>query len=488
VDLTTWVDPDTHGWVRVLDNDQAWAELLAAYGGDQRSSTPFRRTLEVLRESGCRSVVIENRYVDADYRSEFSNFWSRRFQGKPAFARRLHFFSTAVEEERLHDLPAEVGYLGYAVIRPVPLGSMGRTMVAPPARVARATLALVDDEVTLFGNRLGVRAAPFCQQDAEYLRCAHAAAWMCHYAAVRRGLVPRQLTAAFIDTSPAILSWERALPSKGMTLNQLQAVFGAFGQPALFYGLGLMPRVSGVDNPTPKTDDDGKPLAPGYWDTRLFSVICRYLNSGYPVLIGTEDHAFVVVGWYREDGLIRFIVNNDQRGPYGIVASPFDDERAPWRCIMVPLPPKVFLSAETAENEGHRRLTMWSSAPTAPAPWKELAAGVADKSISLRTLLRDGSEYKLALADRGIEAAGTRLLRLARLPHYVWSVEAHDRAAREAGNDSVIAEAVFDATSHDFEPRLAALLLPGVVVSYPPDHGTPTHQLVPIKLWRTGVP
>jgi hypothetical protein len=35
-----------------------------------------------------------------------------------------------------------------------------------------------------------------------------------------------------------------------------------------------------------------------------------------------------------------------------VVDSPLTDSRSPWWIIMVPLPPKVFLSSETAENAG----------------------------------------------------------------------------------------------------------------------------------------
>jgi hypothetical protein len=47
------------------------------------------------------------------------------------------------------------------------------------------------------------------------------------------------------------------------------------------------------------------------------------------VLIGTDVHAFVVVGWYRDGAMIRFLVNDDQRGPYAVLDSPFTDPLGP---------------------------------------------------------------------------------------------------------------------------------------------------------------
>src|SRR4051794_14627268 len=171
MDIAGWVDPDTHGWVVRPASDVEWEKLIAEYGG--ASPMPLRRVIEVVRAGGCRSVVVENRYIDADYKSEFAAFWVHRFASRSSFARRLHFFSSDVTDAVLHRLPADSGYLGYAVIRPIESGSLGRTMVAPPPATDGAMLTLVEDEVSLFGTRLTIRAAPLCQQDTEFLRCAH---------------------------------------------------------------------------------------------------------------------------------------------------------------------------------------------------------------------------------------------------------------------------------------------------------------------------
>jgi hypothetical protein len=152
--------------------DAEWDEILTAYAGPD---TPFARVIAVARESGCATVVVEHRYIDLDFRSEHSAFWSMRFNVPSPFARRLHFFSTRIEEDQLHDLPENGGYLGYAVLRPLRIGRVGRTVLAVPPRLADATLALITEKVSLFGNDLTVEGVPFCEQDGEYLRCAHAA-------------------------------------------------------------------------------------------------------------------------------------------------------------------------------------------------------------------------------------------------------------------------------------------------------------------------
>ena len=485
---TPWVDPNTHGWVHHPRDNADWSKLLDDYGASP--AEPLANVFAAARVNRCRTVVVENRYVDPDYRSEYSAFWSHRFLDRPAFARRLHFFSRRITHAQLHRLPEDHGYLGYATLRPIAPGLVGRTMIAPPARlVAKATMTLATDQVSLWGNELTVRAAPFCEQDCEYLRCAHAAAWMCHYYAACRGLVGRRLTAELVDLTPLSGTGDRALPSKGLYPHQLQSIFGGTGQPAMFYGISNLPSVEGVDDPPKEYEADGEtPRAAGLYDTRIFSVVCRYLNAGFPVLVGTIDHAFVIVGWYRErQDRIRFVICDDQHGPYEIVKSPFSDRRAPWHTLMIPLPPKVYLSAEVAESTAHFLIRAWASNPIAQPEWRTLAAElVADENnISRRTFLRSNVGYKKMLDSQGRGEDAVRALRLARLPHWVWVFEAHDRKLRAAGKPSVLAEVVFDSTSRDGAPYWLAMSLPGFTLTSPPDGGTPDAVQTPHRPWRT---
>ena len=341
-------------------------------------------------------------------------------------------------------------------------------------------MALATDHVSLFGQSLEVEGAPFYEQDGEFLRCAHVATWMCHYHAYLRGLVGREVTARLASLYPPGMSEERDLPSPGLTLSQIQAIFAESGQPALFYGLSKMPDVAGA--PVPPASDNRHP---GFWDPRLFSVICRYVNAGFPVMVGSEDHAFVIVGWYREGKRIRFVACDDQWGPYQIISSPFTDSRAPWQCLMVPLPAKVYLTGESAENAAHSVIQATGIRAGAQAEWRDLAAKLSAGAVSLRTFLRSNHEYKSALdrQDRGDDA--DRILRLARLSHWVWVVEAHDREERSHGRPSVVAELVFDATSSDKEPIQSTLSVPDLVAAFAPDGGGMVSGRGPLGPWSS---
>jgi hypothetical protein len=248
-----------------------WDDLLAVFTEDvtSESVSPFARILQIARNHGCRTVVVEQRYADPDFKSDYSRFWSQRFNDVGSHTARMHFFRDRFSVEAAHDLRAHRStYLGYAVLRPTPLGGIGRCVLAPPRALAGAQLTQVVDRPTLFGTRLKVEGVPFYQQDGEFLRCAHAAAWICHYVAFGRGAVARRLTADLdIAQRP---SPYRMLPSSGLSLEQLQGVLTDLGMPALFYDVTDLPELPAR-------------LARGWRERsreRILRVVCKYLNSG----------------------------------------------------------------------------------------------------------------------------------------------------------------------------------------------------------------
>jgi hypothetical protein len=499
--LANWVEPGRHAWVFHTEDDEDWHGLIASYGGrfmddpdaPHKYNGPFIRILEIVKKHGCQTVVVENRYVDPDWRSEYNAFWAGRFAQTSPFARRLHFFAARVEDEQLHQLPREVldAYLGYVVMRPAVHGPVGRTMVVPPIGHEDHVQTLVTEDVHLFGNALSITATPFMQQDTEFLACAQVSAWMVHYAAVLRGIIPRQLTAQFVALTPTTLSEERALPGHGMNLNQLQAVFHAVGVPALHYGLTKLPAVRGVHEPIQKTklfDRTPRP-EPGLWDDRIQSAVCRYLNSRHVVLAAMKEHAFVVVGYYRDkDDNIRFLGHDDQRGPYIAL-----EYTTPWKSVMIPLPEKIYMSGEDAEDGTITVLEVNNNDEEEPPPplLAEIEAAVLNRSsYATRVYLQSSNEYKRLVAARGLPDQVVRELRLARMSRFVWVGEIQKREETKGAPREVAVEVIFDATSQAKQPKVLATLLPMETHILPPDGGDTFTVPHPEgeKRWRSALP
>ena len=506
MDTATWESPDP-AEVRTLGSQADWddfrddCERLISEAGAHME--PFARCLEVAQAGGATSVVVETRYMDVDYRSEFSAFYSRGFLTPPPSARRLHFFTATLRPDQLWDLPADYGYLGYVVLRPVALGPVGRTMLRPPPGMERAVRTAVTEFVTFFGQRLEVKAVPFMQQDAQLDRCAHAAAWVCHYSAFRRNQVSRRSMASFSLMADASLGFGRPIPSEGLTVLQLLELMRLFDLPCQFYDVENLPAIS----PGPGTPPDPTPQAgpAGLWDTRIVSICCRYLNSGIPVLVGNggvEAHAWVLCGYERQPrptthDWIRFVRHDDQRGPYLWVEDVLTDkapapdgyEYAPWRYLVVPLPDKLWLPPEPAESAAVALLMSLAQQVVAAIPGsaaQQLLDRAAAGELRWRTYALPANDFKSGLADR-VDEATRREYRMARLSRHVWVVEAIDRAARRAGTDEVVlGEAIFDATSSGLRPEALALHVPGVMVVYPTDRTVRGAIPTGTDLYRSG--
>lgn len=113
-----------------------------------------------------------------------------------------------------------------------------------------------------------------------------------------------------------------------------------------------------------------------------------------------------------------------------------------------------------------------------------LADGLQSGEITLRSNLQRGRDFKERAVSRGITGEALRALRLARLPNWVWTVEAHRGVDCEQGS-CVVAEIVYDSTSADVEPICSALLLPGVLAVYPPDGGGYADHATDGLMWRS---
>ncbi|MDP9069262.1 MAG: hypothetical protein M3N53_13080 [Actinomycetota bacterium] len=476
MNFRTWEEPDPAELLLLFD-DKGWENLFDRYAGELDQNIPLKRCLDVARAAGATSVVIETRYMDLDYRSEYSAFYSRTFEFIPDSAHRLHFFSIPLAKQQIWSLPHDIEYLGFMVIRPSELGPVCRTLLRPPPGLEGATRTEVKATANLFGQDLSVRAVPFVQQDTRLGRCAHAAAWMCHYMGYLRGDVARRTMADFSLLAEPALGMGRPLPSEGLTDRQLVELFRQFDLPCKVYSVHDLPETPDV----PWTDPDPQPPAgdppphPGTWDTRLIRISCRYLNSGYPVLVATKNHTFVLCGYERERRAgqrdwITFLRHDDQRGPYlriNDVTKDVDpgtgDVLGPWEKLIVPLPEKLWMSPENAEIAGGRALLEMAQHVRKGIPdAAEVFELLATKRFALRTYARPANIFKRELEGR-VDEVVLRELRLARFSRYVWVVELVDRARRERGEPCVVGEAVIDSTSSDDHPQALAVHVPGAV-------------------------
>jgi hypothetical protein len=424
-------------------------------------------------------VVVERRYIDLDYRSEHSRFYSGTFRRYPSVCHRLHFFSSDIDVaddgdlrsllRQLEELRDTENYCGYSIMRPLPTSPVGRTMIAPPSALGRGAVCSVTDSVHLFGIEFRITAVPFISQDAQFSRCAHSAMWMVLYHAHLLYRAPRRLPSDIHDVTLGPEALGRHVPSGGLSPAQVMHGLERLALAPIQIALPASRRESrkGERNSLP-------------------AVVCRYINSQMPPIVYSDDHAWVMVGYTRSGrghNRVRLYRHDDARGPYLPVPDPWkerDENYRPWTAAIPPLPQKVYLTGERAELIGRevfdRRLPLSSAAA------QRL---VRDRKIKWRTYATLATRYKAGLSGR-VPAEIADEYRLAQWPRYIWVIEAHDDLLRDTGAPSCLGEVIVDATAHhleDDEPALAVLAVRvgGEMTLVTPDHDR-------IRMARTPVP
>lgn len=459
VDERRWSLTDQPSTVVDLRLSGSLAYLSGLYGG----SIPHVLN-EVLAQAfalGAQTAVIEYRYLDADYRDEHSRFYSTTFRRYPSVAHRIHFFRDAAGAELDdRDKPvefAQLGYLGYAIMRPVPGAPVGRVMLTPPDDLIDSITCLAEETVTLLGEALTVRGTPFLAQDAQLARCAHAALWVVSRHHHLSWGTPRHLPTAIVDAAPADSGIGRQLPSPGLMITQLSAAASGLGLPPVVHDLDRLPQ-----------------------SESLARLVCRYLNSGFPVVVGGGGHAFVLVGYRRQDEgtaneRIEFIRQDDEAGPYQLVPDFVFDTYRPWKYLIVPLPPKLYVTGDSAEAIARRWVPAVFGVDQVPLP-----ANYALRSTALRS-----NAYKTHLAGRGIPLDQATALRRASMSKWIWVIEVVDRDLRIKGLDCVVGEVILDATDHDRDFKILASRTPNSATVYRPD--TDTQLTAPSKSYTPAI-
>ena len=434
-----------------LDDDRAFRWLVDTYGG--RRPDLVRAVIGHVFRMGARTVLIEYRYLDPDWRNEHKEFYATTYRRYPSVAHRIHFFLEPPPPDLMApDRPMHLTgmtYLGYTVLRPVPAAPVGRTFLALPSK--NDLTCVTDDRVNLLGRDLTVTGAPFISQDAQLSRCAHTTTWVTAYYHYRRFRGPRVLPGHIAGSAGSDFEHGRQVPSPGLTIGQIADAARGVGLPPLVYPLRHLA---------------GHETAP--------RVICRYLNSGLPVTVSTRSHAFVLVGYGRtrdeNDKLnLHFVRQDDEVRPYQRVDEWRLDDYGQWEYAVVPLPSKVYVAGEDAEALGAARLTRALERSLDPE-----AAELANRLATLphgdparptvRTTVVFSNEFKSTLEKRLYREEVAAVYERMPMSRYVWVVELIDRTLRDdpAGEQPcVLAEAVIDATDHMRDLHVLAWRVPG---------------------------
>ncbi len=393
------------------------------------SRAPLEAVFATARASNPNRAVIEREYIDADFRNEYANFYAMTFRRGTNRCERVHFSGPE-------------GYIGFSIMRPVLGRPVSRTMLRPPKALHRYISCIATTEVHPYGATYEVEAFPYISQDAQFGTCAHASIWMTALYHHDRFGTHRVMTSD-IAQAAATHEMERLVPSSGLTLFQMSFALRELGLPVIPYDISGLPPGETVEK-----------------------IACRYLNSRLPVILITPRHATVLVGYQRrDDGGLTFIRNDDQRGPYRPVENWRKDELGKWQALYIPLPGRIYMSGESAEQLGERVLpdVVAQIAGLGIVPdFRIVSSAMTRRKIRYRTYAIQANDYRDQLIARGLPPDLSSAIRYSPTPKWIWIVELQEK--REARNDRpcVIGEVAIDATSDPWTAGALFGYVPGV--------------------------
>lgn len=338
------VNSDHYAILRV--NAQEDWNLLPPACGDHLTTHDLQKLFEYLKND-VKSVVVEKEYIDKDYRDTFSNFYSKKFSSYPSSTTRIHFFRSEVNPDELFSLETHSReYIGFSVIRPTQINSIGRTIFDPSkVNEIQGVICRTEYRVHLFGTELIINGFPYISQDTDVTICAHAATWMVFRYYSERYKAYREIYPFQISQLSSDVSRGRLVPSKGLTAFQITEIFSNYG----FY-----PEV----------------YLKEYYTDNFYRLLYYYIESGIPIVacLRQKMHALTIIGHISdynrpvkensEEFLTGYVLNDDNYLPYQLAmrpgltskghASPFhiDDIDG----FIVPLYEKMYLSAEHIET------------------------------------------------------------------------------------------------------------------------------------------
>jgi hypothetical protein len=198
-------------------------------------------------ENGCliqknsasvRTVFLEGYYVDKEYRDSYYLYYSRKHSQYNRFSLRVSVFDGNIKNSILnYDIKRlNSCFIGCCVVRPLKIGTIGRTLVSPRYLLEEANesgkkylIRTTEYSVSPFGVPLHIEAFPYMMQNNETVTCAEVTLLnMLDYFSAQyndyRYILPSDIHDAITQ-----FSFERLLPSNGLHYEMLTKVLSTQG-------------------------------------------------------------------------------------------------------------------------------------------------------------------------------------------------------------------------------------------------------------------
>lgn len=380
-------------------------------------------------------VLVEYPYVDKIYRDSYYLYYSTKSQEHSRDCIRLSFFDKSLEISDFDDPNSfdhiETSYLGFIVLRPTFPQIIGRSIVSPNAvKNNKFRICSVKVDVTSNGLKTSVFGFPHASQDGETITCAETSILnVMEYFGLKypeySPILPSKIK--FVVESQ---SFERTLPSVGLNLDQISYILREFGFGVKMYLLRK-------ETIHPKTE--------------FLKLLKVYVESGIPIIIGIKNnkgiqHAQCIIGranisnktvdslvnWVDygnnvkvydfADLSVDYVFIDDNHPPYMLGSLEYPSSfytNAGWTdceidSFIVPLHPKVYLSAENARTYAESLLKKYIA---------QLSI-LKNKEVVLKVFLTSSRSYKQYLTTNlTLEGFYRKVLLGLTMPKFIWIIQ-----------------------------------------------------------------
>lgn len=229
---------------------------------------------------------LEYPYVDRVYRDSYSHYYSTKHYIYLRDCIRISLFDKEISLNnfRKPELFEKLqnSFLGFIVIRPLQSHFWGRSVLSPKALTKNSFVCCLSNfNASINGVKLNVSAFPHSSQDSETISCAETTIWSTmEYFGFRYPEYKIVLPSDIINTL-ANISYERQMPSHGLTTLQMSFAFKAFKFGVRIYSKKEYPN-------------------------DFYQILSYYIESGIPIVglisnPNNQGHAVLMIG--REKGI-----------------------------------------------------------------------------------------------------------------------------------------------------------------------------------------
>jgi hypothetical protein len=310
-----------------------------------RDSVRCKCLEKYITELGAKSFVLEDEYTDPGYLLDYSNYYARSHGTIDKRTKRIHFFKTdsaklrtlwnsslgSAESGRAADKKASAVYLGFVVLKPLPLTIIGRTCLrtyperdSKDKRIRHFPILRAYD-VTLYGMRLEIRSVAFQEQDTEVAACATTAIWYALHGLTKKYTTheipsPYEITNQGSDNMPTPTPGKvaRKFPSSGLSVPQIDTYFRRCGLDSIVITLDPLEKPSTfLDNISAFIRGRAPIILLGALYANDEHQPAAFDDLGY--------HAMTILGFSVEDGFVagpyaeriaRLFAHDDNVGPF----------------------------------------------------------------------------------------------------------------------------------------------------------------------------